>query len=839
MKKNKCRDHLELPAECLRWTCDPAVIPFKTTKEANPLDGVIGQKRATEALALGLELRAPGYNVYACGQAGTGKLSTVRRLLNKMPKSKEKPKDILFLNNFKNPREPIAVKLPAGKGGQFKKDMHRLVVELREAIPNLFDHKEFKAKRDTMVEGFRDEQKTLFRNLEAEIGKRRFAMVQVQMGTFVRPAILPVIENQPVPFEQLEQMAANGNFPGGKLKDLQKTHQKLHRKLEAAMKRSRALDRRLKEEIVKLEQSLAAGLVISLVDELREKYDEEALQPYFNEMATFTLENIVRFKEPDHSDNITLAAEAMQGMEAPENDYYHEWEVNVLVDNSSTVAPSIIVENTPSYRNLFGNIEKSFSPNGAWTTDFMKIQAGSILQADGGFLLFHIGDALIEPGVWKALKRFIKSKKVEIESVDSLLFYMSSALKPQGIEADVKIIVIGESRLYYLLLAYDEDFKKLFKVRADFDTVMEKTNDSVVKSARFITQVINNEKLPHFDKTALCALIEECVSIAGQQDKLTTKFSVLADIVRETAYWARKSKSRLARAGHVRQALESRRLRRNLYEEKLQEAIEKERILISTTGKAIGQINALSVYQVGDYYFGRPTRITAKVGMGRGGIINIEREAKLSGKTYDKGMLIMVGFLRHRFAGNKPLSLSASITFEQSYGGVDGDSASSAEVYALFSALAKVPINQSIAVTGSINQSGYIQPIGGANEKIEGFFRVCKARRLTGRQGVIIPIQNLDDLMLPAEVVDAVKKKKFHIWAISHVDEGLEILTGIPTGKRGAGGRFPKASMNERVDQRLMKLARDLQDFGKDKKKAESTPSEKKKKTKRPAKTGN
>lgn len=821
------RSAFELRPEQLRLSCAPASLGFKTTEDLKPLDGVIGQKRATEALELGIYLRSPGYHVYACGGVGTGKMSTVKRLLKKLPKAAKKPDDIVFLNHFKNPKEPIAVKLPAGQGKRFKKDMRAFVTELVETVPNLFDNKEFKAQRDSVVESFRDRQKRIFKDLENDIKRKSFAMVQIQIGALVRPAILPVIESQPVAFEQLEQLAENGNFPQEKLRDLRTTHQTLHNELETAMKESRSLDRQLKDAIVELEKDLAGHGIKSLVDELREKYPYPALAPYFTDMTEFTLENLARFKEKEESENpAQQAIAALQGGEA-DSESFVEWDVNVLVDNSEVDGPVVIIENTPNYRNLFGTIEKTMTRNGNWYTDFTKIRAGSVLRADGGYLVFQLMDALTEPGVWKALKRAIKARQVEIESYDTFLFYMSSALKPQGIDVDVKMIVIGDPYLYHMLYSYDEDFKKMFKVKADFDSVMPNAETAVRDTARFVAQVIKNENLVPFDSAAVAVIVEECVSMAGRQNKLTTKFSVVADIVRETSFWAARSKAAVADARHVEKALEARRTRSNLFEEKIQEMIDDGRILISTTGKAVGQINGLAVYQVGDYAFGKPTRITAKIGMGRGGIINIEREAKLSGKTYDKGLLILSGFLRERFSKDKPLSLSASIAFEQSYGGVDGDSASSTETYALLSAIADLPLDQSIAVTGSVNQNGEIQPIGGVNEKITGFYYACKAKRLTGRQGVIIPIQNVSDLMLSREIVEAVAKKKFHIWSVSHVDQGIEILTGFQAGALGADGKFPKGTVNHTVDAKLLKYAKDLQDFGKDKKTGDKKNGEK------------
>ncbi|MBZ0273430.1 AAA family ATPase [bacterium] len=818
------RAEFAIGPEKLRWRCDPASLPFSTTDELTPLDGVVGQPRAMEALELGLTIRTSGFHVFATGTGGTGKMSTIKRVLAKMNGNgtKRPPRDIVFLFNFNNPNEPYGVKLTAGEGHTLRRDMHQFVADLQEAVPNLFDNKEFKARRDALVETFRDRQKHIFSELEAEMKGKAFAMVQVQIGNLTRPAIMPIIEDQPVPFEQLEQMAKNGNFPSGRLGDLKRAHQELSNQLESTLKEARRIDRELKENLRQLEKDLASTVVKSLVNDLREDHAADALKPYFDDMYEYTLENLSRFKEKDEAEtSIPMPIAGLFGHEAPDTHPFLEWDVNVVVDNAQTKERPIIVENTPTYRNLFGTIERALAPNAHFTTDFTKIRAGSILRADGGYVIFHLMDALTEPGVWKALKRTIKSRKLEIESYDSFLFYLSSAMKPLGIDIDVKFVVVGENQLYHFLYAADEDFRRMFKIRADFDTVMGRDEDATLKTARFVAQIVRNDGLPPFDRSAIAALLEEGVAMAGDQEKLTTRFSVLSDLVCESAYWANKSKAKTVLARHVDRALDARRNRANLVEERIQEMIRRDRILIDTAGGIVGRINGLSVYQIGDYLFGKPTRITCSVAMGRAGVINIEREAKLSGKLYDKGLFILSGFLRSRFSQDKPISLSASIAFEQSYGLIDGDSASMAETIALFSAIAGVAIDQSVAVTGSLNQDGEVQPIGAVNEKIDGFYSVCKERKLTGKQGVIIPAGNERDLMLRNEITEAVKKGKFHVWSVSTIDEALEICTGIAAGKRGDDGHYPPKSLNGRVDKRLLDLARDIQDFGKEKKKSD------------------
>jgi lon-related putative ATP-dependent protease len=491
-----------------------------------------------------------------------------------------------------------------------------------------------------------------------------------------------------------------------------------------------------------------------------------------------------------------------------EDDPFTEYRVNVLVDNSRTKGRPIIVETAPTFRNLFGTIERVPGDKpGASTTDHTRIRPGSVLRANGGFLVLNVGDVLAEAGVWQALKRTLRNGVVEVQAYDPLYFLGASALKPEPVQVDVKVVMVGEKIYYQLLYALDEDFSKVFKVKADFDTVMPLNKQALIQYSAVASKICAQEELLGLDRGALAALAEEGVRLAGRTDKITTRFSEVADIVREANYWARREGADTIGTGHIERAVTERERRVNLPEEKIQELIRDGVLMIDTTGAAVGQVNGLSVYDLGDYAFGAPTRITATTSVGRSGVINIEREADLSGSTHSKGVLILSGYLRGKYAQDKPMAMNASICFEQSYGGVDGDSASSTEVYAILSSLSKLPIRQDVAVTGSINQKGEIQPIGGVNEKIEGFFMLCKAKGLSGTQGVMIPRQNVKDLMLKQEIVDAVEAGKFHIWAIGTVDDGIEILTGVSAGQRGKAGTYPPDTVNSLVDQAIEGLA--------------------------------
>jgi len=552
-------------------------------------------------------------------------------------------------------------------------------------------------------------------------------------------------------------------------------------------------------------------LIKDMIKDTKAKYENERLQAYLDEVEESLINNLDRFK-PTKDKSSEMAFPGLPFIK-PEDEFWEYW-VNVAVDNSETKTVPIIIETNPSYKNLFGTIERVAERGGVWRTDFTRIKAGSFLKANGGYLVVNALDLLMEPGSWQSLKRALKYRQVEIGAYDPFYLLGASAMKPEPIETSVDVVMIGGSYLYHLLYQLDEDFKKIFKVKADFDSVMPKDEQNIHQYACFIKKICDDDELLPFDKSGIGGAVEFGVRVAGSQKKLSTRFTIIADLVREASYWASNAGSKLVKREHVEKAIEEWTKRVGLVEDKIQEMIEDGTIMIDSEGIVTGQINGLSVYDLGEYMFGKPTRITARTSMGRAGVINIEREADLSGATHNKGVLILGGYLRGKYAHDKPLTMSASICFEQSYSGVEGDSASSTEVYAILSSLSKLPLRQDIAVTGSINQKGEIQPIGGVNEKIEGFYHVCKAFGLTGTQGVMIPHQNVKDLMLKREVVEAVKEGKFHVYPVKTIDQGIEILTGVKAGESKEDGTFEEGSINDLVDKQLKEYAENLRKFG-------------------------
>lgn len=786
----------ELPAEKLRWQCDPSVFPADTTRDIRPTEAIVGQDRALEAVRLGLAMRGPGYNIFVTGLTGTGRTTTVRRLLEQLEKGKERPPDIVYVHNFHHPDMPRVLRFGGGGGAKFKEDMESLVERLREYLQAIFDSEGYKERRRTLLQRLEKEQKELIKAFEQKAKKQGYALVQVQMGPVSKPALLPVVDGKPVPLEELESRVQRGEYDAEDLGKLRERHTILQAEMEKTLSALQAKQREAAQSVEELSFSLTAPLVEGQIAALKKKHGDAASE-YLDEVKAAVLVELARFI----------------GKEG-EDDQFTEYKVNVVVDNSRTKGRPIIVETAPTFRNLFGTIERVPGDRpGASTTDHTRIRAGSVLRANGGFLVLNVGDVLAEAGVWQALKRTLRNAVVEIQAYDPLYFLGASALKPEPVEVDVKVVMVGEKIYYQLLYALDEDFSKVFKVKADFDTVMPLNKGALVQYSAVASKICAQEELLRLDRGALAALAEEGVRLAGRTDKITTRFSEVADIVREADYWARREGVDTIGTGHIERAVTERERRVNLPEEKIQELIRDGVVMIDTAGTVVGQVNGLSVYDLGDHAFGAPTRITATTSVGRSGVINIEREADLSGSTHSKGVLILSGYLRGKYAQDKPMAMNASICFEQSYGGVDGDSASSTEVYAILSSLSKLPIRQDVAVTGSINQKGEIQPIGGVNEKIEGFFLLCKAKGLSGTHGVMIPRQNVKDLMLKQEIVDAVEAGKFHIWAIETVDEGIEILTGVRAGERGKDGAYPPDTVNSLVDQAIAGLAARWRDY--------------------------
>jgi lon-related putative ATP-dependent protease len=803
---------LEVPIELLRWSCDLKKDKFTSTDDLKPCNKILGQEKALKALELGLDMEYPGYNLFITGKSGTGRSTTIKKLLTDRKRENVIFDDKCYVHNFKDPDMPRAISLAAGQGNQFKKDMENLVNTLKKHIPSLLESDKYQKSKDAITENFKNKQHNLVKKFEDKVKSENFTVVQIQIGPYTKPDILPIINKKPTNLESLENMVEEGKFSREEFEKIKQKHQEFTREITQISKKINNLQKDLSKQLNELENKMITPLVEEETSEIQKKYKNKSIDFYLNEVKKNVLENISRFQGEKEQ------TPAIPGLKFPQTkDTFTDYSVNVLVDNSDTQSSPVIIETHPSYKNLFGIIERRMDRTGHWVTDFTKIKAGSLLRANGGFLVLNALDLLLEPGVWPSLKRTLLNQKIEPETYDPFPMFSTSALKPEPIECNVKVIMIGDPFIYQLLYFRDQDFEKIFKVKADFDTVTENNAQNIYQYACFIKQLCERENLQPFDHSGITEVIEYAVRLAGRQNKISTHFNNLVDLLREANYWAKKGNQNTIRKKHVSQAIRERIERLNLIEEKIQEMIEQGTLMIDTEGAVIGQVNGLSVYDLGEYSFGKPTRITARTSMGRAGIINIEREADLSGKTHNKGMLILSGYLRSKYAQDKPLTISASICFEQSYAGVDGDSASSTEAYALLSSIANLPLRQDIAVTGSINQKGEIQAIGGVNQKIEGFYSVCKAKGLTGTQGVIIPETNIPNLMLREDIVEAIKEKKFHLYSVTTIDQGIEILTGRKAGKKLENGKFEKNSVNDLVNQKLLEFAIKLKEFSEEK----------------------
>ncbi len=795
-----------LTPERLRWTLDTSILPFSTTGDLEPLDEILGQDRGIEALNFGIGIRRPGYNILVTGAPGTGRMHAVRRVLAEAAGSNGTPGDLCYLNNFKNPEAPILIRLEPGMGVRLKKDMQALVEELKKEVPKLFESPEYLARKNEINEAYEKKTASFFMNLEKEVKEAGFALVTFQGRQGQPPEVMPMVDGEPTPMLKLEQMVEKGRFPRDEFERIKIKHVEIKTEIDSIFLQIRSLQKEIHDKNRQADKRMFEVLAEDLIAPLKSGYSCDKLHLHLQHMIDDMVDNIAIF----------FRQEQAQPMPVPVGDPFEQYTVNVLVDNAEQQGPPVIVEEYPTYRNLFGSIERIVDRSGVWRTDFSRIKAGSFVRANGGYLVLNLLDAIMEPGVWQSLKRALKSRKMEIQTYDPFYLFTTSAMKPEPIEMEVKVIILADTYMYHLLQRYDEDVPKIFKVRADFDSTMARTDEAVLQFARFVRAQCREHDLAPFDRTAVAVLVEEAVRKGGRQEKMAATFPRLADLLMEADYFARQAGQDVVRGDDVHRALEARIHRSNLIEEKIQDMIDRGSIMIDTDGAKVGQINGLAVYSMGDMMFGKPSRITATTSMGKAGIINIEREAELSGSTHNKGVLILGGYLRTMFAQDKPLAMSASIAFEQSYSGVDGDSASSTEIYALLSSLSGVPIKQGIAVTGSVNQNGEVQAIGGVNHKIEGFFTCCKARGLTGEQGVIIPAANVSDLMLKPEVVEAVRAGIFHIWSVTTISEGIEILTGKKAGLRKKDGSYPKGSIFALVDERLKTLAHGLANFGKD-----------------------
>ena len=806
----------ELSSAKLRWRCDPSRIPFETTAQAEPLEGVIGQDRAIRALKMGVELAAPGYNVFVCGLAGTSRGGMIVRMIRELQPSTKPSPDRCYVNNFKNPDRPRLLTLPPGRANAFKKDMFSGIEFLRRRIPQVFEGEPFQRQKGRIVDRFTAREKELMDDFTRRIAREQFALGHMQVGAVALPEIFPVLDGQMIPIEDIPKFVHEGKLETAAAEELERKYELFRQEFTVVYRKTLTLSRELASELSYLEQEAASVLVDGFIEELKEKYPGPLVSEYLEEVRHHILDNLEPFKEREGEDEPGGGGPSPDGgprATGLERDPFRVYGVNVILAHGEHDTSPVIFETTPTYANLFGTIQRSYDTRGGWTSDFMDLRGGSVLRADGGFLIMYALDALTEPGVWRTLKRTLNHGKLEIQPLDLFFPFGTSALKPESIDINVKIILIGDREMYELLYQYEEDFRKIFKVRAEFDEEMPMNDEVILQYGGRLRKLCEDEALCPFDRGAVAAMIEYGVRRAGRRSKVTARFTDLADLAREACYLAREEGETPVSAPHVRRAIEAKIERHNLIETKIREMIEEGTLLIDTTGSRVGQVNGLSVLEIGGYAFGKPVRITASAALGKAGIINIEREANLSGRLHDKGVQIISGYLRAKFAQDKPLSLAASICFEQSYSGIDGDSASSTEIYALLSALSGLSIRQDIAVTGSVNQQGDIQSIGGVNQKIEGFYDVCRVKGLTGQQGVIIPVENVEDLMLRDDLVEAVAAGKFHVLPVATVEESIEILTGVKGGQCGPDGTFEPETVFALVDQRLREMAQTLKEY--------------------------
>lgn len=809
----KLGDHMEkkaieLPAEQLRRICHPQDLNFSSTEELPNLDGIIGQERALNAVNFGLNIKSHGYHIYALGPTGTGKSTIIRKMLAKVAKNKIIPDDWLYVNNFEDHDRPYVLKLPAGKGHEFKDDMDQLVEELKTDVPKAFESKEYEKEQEKIEQELQKRSKELFQDLEKKVSERGFVLLQTIHG--VVP--LPIVKEKVLTPDQYSELKESEK------QKFESTQEELQSEIRETIRLVEQLQKQGKERVRDLDRRIVGFAIDHLINDLLEKYSIfQGITNYLNASREFLLKNVQAFKQikqPEQISNLPILGAQEQNFE--------EYRVNLLVDNSKTTGVPVIFESNPIGPNLIGRIEQR-GWFGTLITNFRMIKPGSLHRANGGYLIIEALELLQKPFAYQLLKRCLKNREIVIESMNEAFgAFITRTIEPQPIPLDVKVILIGDPYIYYLLHAWDHDFRELFKVVADFEMQTDWSIENAKQYAQFIGSICREEKLIHFDSAAVAKILEYCSRQVENQKKLATNFGNIVDLVRQASYWANQNGNKIVREQDVKKTLEEKIYRSNRIENHIQEMIAEGTIMVSTDGLVAGQVNGLSVLKLGDYSFGKPSRITARTYIGNEGVINIDREVKLGGPIHNKGSMILVGYFGGKYALETPFSLSASITFEQLYEEVEGDSASCAEIYALLSSLSGYPIRQDLAVTGSVNQHGEVQPIGGANEKIEGFFQVCKAKGLTGRQGVIIPSTNVHHLMLHDYVIDAVKAGKFHIYAVATIDEGIELLTGIKAGERKEDNTYPADTVNGTVQKRIIALAKLAKDFGAEERKKKS-----------------
>lgn len=790
------------PAELCR-RCNPEQFEFDTTADLEALTGFIGQPRAVDAVRFGIGIRRKGYNLFALGPAGTGKYALIRSYVEERAASEEVPPDWCYVFNFQDAHRPRALRLPPGRGAELKQDMEGLVQDLHNAMTRVFESDEYHTRTQSVEEALEERQEKAMEGIQELANEKDIALVRTPTGFTLGPVrggkVLGPDEFHELPEKEREKIEAD-------IKELQEELRKALHQLPQWQKQTH-------EEVDRINREMAAAAVKHLLKTIREKYAElPQVTDYLHQVEADVVDNFRHFLPNQEKKSSVL------GIKIPHNDegppWHHRYRINLLLAHERDGGAPLVYEDLPAHNNLVGRIEHR-AHLGALETDFTMIRPGALHRANGGYLILDALKVLLQPFAWDTLKRVLQSGEIRIESLAQIVSLISTvSLEPEPIPLDLKVVLLGERHIYYLLSQLDPEFADLFKVAVDFDDRMKRDPDSDLLYARLIASLLERDALRPFNRAAVARMIEHSARLVDDNERLTTSMRPIVDLIREADFWAGENKRSTVTSADVQQAIDARIHRADRIRQRLQEEVERGTILIDTDGGKVGQVNGLAVFSLGDFAFGRPSRITARVRLGSREVVDIEREVDLGGPIHSKGVLILSGFLSGRYALNHPLSLSASLVFEQSYGGVEGDSASSTELYALLSALAEVPIRQSLAVTGSVNQFGQVQAIGGVNEKIEGFFDVCQARGLTGAQGVLIPAANVRHLMLRADLVEAVEQGRFAVYPVSHIDQGMEILTGLPAGERNATGRFPKDTINYRVEAKLIRFSERLRAIG-------------------------
>ncbi len=784
----------------VRRRCPPDFLSCESTQDLDPLIEIIGQERAVNALQFGLDIKEEGFNVYVAGMPGTGKKTAIMAFLEQRAKGMPPPPDWCYVFNFEEEDKPNALKLPSGMGVQFRDDIAKFVEDMKKALVAAFESDDYATRHEEVTKQYDERKQELMKTLNKKASDAGFVLQRTEIGLL----IIPVINGQMINEQQLNIL------PQSVRDEIQGRRKKLQDDLRSTFRQFRDIDRDTEAAVEAFNKDVAEYAMDHLIQRLKDKYGQvtECIE-YIDAVRKNVVEELGSIlgaqKQPESP---------MPFLMGPPVDPTFKYKVNLVVDNSKLEGAPVIMETNPTHSRLFGATEKE-ARFGALVTDYTMIRAGSAHRANGGYLVIPVEELARNPGSYETLKHTIMNQKLDIEELAERMGYITTkSLRPEPIPFDTKVIIVGESRIYYMLYQLDPEFKKIFKVKAEFDNTMDRDESKVKQYAQFMCTLCNKENLKHLDPTGIAAVVEYSSRLAADQEKLSTQFAEVSDIIREADFYAKQNSSEHITEEHVRQAVEAKVYRSNLIEDKIEEMMERGSILVDTAGEKVGQVNGLAVLGTGDYMFGKPSRITASIGAGKEGIIDIEREAEMSGPTHTKGVHILTGFLTDRYARSHPLSLAARLTFEQSYSGVDGDSASSTETYSLLSALSGVPIKQSLAVTGSVNQKGEVQAIGGVNEKIEGYYELCKYRGLDGSHGVVIPESNVKNLMLKEGVVEAIKDGKFSIYPVKTIDEGIEALTGVPTGEK-IDDEWTPGSINEKVQKRLDELAKIAKEYSK------------------------